>query len=174
MEKSNNSTFIIVIYEISKFRNIGRSTFGRSKLFQMLIPTHQHYVFFYVVAEANSFRYSLKKNRNFDLTLSLSLSPYFIFRNTLESFNLNVACSVDTQSCKLPPHNTFRSLSNFSALPRITYNIYPYIYDITILHCQRAYVICTRDSFARESKYDVSLEERTSKPSIDVYSYSCA
>ena len=29
--KSNNSTFIILIFEISKFRNIGRSTFGRSK-----------------------------------------------------------------------------------------------------------------------------------------------
>ena len=31
MEKSNNSTFIIFIFEISKFRNIDRSTFGRSK-----------------------------------------------------------------------------------------------------------------------------------------------
>ena len=31
MEKSNNSTFVICIFEISKFRNIGRSTFGRSK-----------------------------------------------------------------------------------------------------------------------------------------------
>ena len=31
MEKSNNSIFVIFILEISKFRNIGRSTFDRSK-----------------------------------------------------------------------------------------------------------------------------------------------
>ena len=31
IEKSNNSTFVISIFEVSNFRNIGRSTFGRSK-----------------------------------------------------------------------------------------------------------------------------------------------
>ena len=31
MEKSNNLNFVIFIFEISKFRNIGHSTFGRSK-----------------------------------------------------------------------------------------------------------------------------------------------
>ena len=31
IEKLNNSTFVILIFEISKFRNIGRSTFGRFK-----------------------------------------------------------------------------------------------------------------------------------------------
>ena len=30
-KKSNNSSFVIVILEFSKFRNIGRSTFGRLK-----------------------------------------------------------------------------------------------------------------------------------------------
>ena len=32
LKKSNNSTFVILIFEESNFRNIGRSTFGRSKL----------------------------------------------------------------------------------------------------------------------------------------------
>ena len=31
MEKSNNSTFFIFVFEMSKFRNIGSSTFGCSK-----------------------------------------------------------------------------------------------------------------------------------------------
>ena len=31
MEKSNNWTFVIFIFEISKFRNISNSTFGCSK-----------------------------------------------------------------------------------------------------------------------------------------------
>ena len=31
MEKSNNSNFVIFIFEISKFRNIGCSKFGRFK-----------------------------------------------------------------------------------------------------------------------------------------------
>ena len=35
-KKSNNSTFVILIFEISKSRNIGRSTFLS---FQMLTPT---------------------------------------------------------------------------------------------------------------------------------------
>ena len=29
--KSNNSNFVILIFEISEFRDIGRSTFGHSK-----------------------------------------------------------------------------------------------------------------------------------------------
>ena len=31
IEKSNNSTFVILIFEILKSRNISRATFGRSK-----------------------------------------------------------------------------------------------------------------------------------------------
>ena len=31
LKKSNNSTFVISIFEVSNFRNIGRCTFGRSK-----------------------------------------------------------------------------------------------------------------------------------------------
>ena len=32
IKKSNNSTFVILIFEIPKFRKIGCSTFGRSKI----------------------------------------------------------------------------------------------------------------------------------------------
>ena len=31
IKKSNNSSFVILILEVSNFRNIGHSTFGRSK-----------------------------------------------------------------------------------------------------------------------------------------------
>ena len=31
IKKSNNSTLVISIFEVSNFRNIDRSTFGRSK-----------------------------------------------------------------------------------------------------------------------------------------------
>ena len=47
-KKSNNSTFVILIFEISEFRNIGRFTFGRYK---------------YWSPSKNSFLYPL--NRNF-------------------------------------------------------------------------------------------------------------
>ena len=36
MKKSNNSNFIILIFEYSNYRNIGRSTFGRSKFWPPL------------------------------------------------------------------------------------------------------------------------------------------
>ena len=39
IEESNNSTFIILIFEISKSRNIGRSTFGLLILFFKIIRT---------------------------------------------------------------------------------------------------------------------------------------
>ena len=44
IEKSNNSTFVIFIFEISKFRNIGRSTFIRRKLICVSTQSYQAYI----------------------------------------------------------------------------------------------------------------------------------
>ena len=58
---SNNSSFVILIFVIFKFRNIGRSTFRHSKFFLSFI-----YIIKYRT-QKNTKNFSKKELRHFDL-----------------------------------------------------------------------------------------------------------